>query len=219
MDERILEVVLAGTGAVLAPKIYDDVFHPIAEQAGITVENAVSTLILNPVNNCLASLQNRAPKIFGRLEKDVPEKDRCQAAPNITLPTLQGLALNADETLLGEMFYTILKSSVDKKMQEFLSPAFPQILGQLTRDECVILLLLEQNAQIGIKKSFDIPVCGHILEIDESKLNFPKNMPLYTNHLTCLNLAATWGGPYILTSFGKQFCKVCISEKCKDFVN
>lgn len=71
---------------------------------------------------------------------------------NILIPTINGLSLNLDETLLGKMFFNILQNSVDKTKQKFLSPAFPKILEQLTKDEAIMLVLLKNKNINTIQK-------------------------------------------------------------------
>ena len=112
---------------------------------------------------------------------------------------MQALALNQDDTLIGEMFYNILKSSVDKEKQQFNSPAFPKILEQLTRDECVFLVLLnKQSYKIHQEQDFDETKNmfynnREILnELPVQKLDYPENIWLYSDHLNHLNLAGCW---------------------------
>ncbi|MGN0756132.1 Abi-alpha family protein [uncultured Treponema sp.] len=236
---------------------YKDIVSPIAKQIGISAAE-VAKLILSPIYQPTKFLNNRIEKWFARINSEVPKENLVEANPNITIPTIQALAINQDESIIGEMFYNILKSSVDKEKQKFNSPAFPRILEQLTRDECLFLLLLS-------KKSYKF---HHEQDIDEDKqiffnsreiLNelplenfyFKENIWLYNSLLTHLNLSGCWEyksqepifsdktvteqngafssvrnkqtgirifSEFKLTDFGKQFCNVCVSDKCDEFI-
>lgn len=236
---------------------YKDVVSPIAKQIGSTVEQ-VAKLVLSPIYYPTKYLNTRIENWFTRINKEISKENLIEASPNITIPTLQALAMNQDETLIGEMFYNILKSSVDKNKQKFNSPAFPRILEQLTRDECVFLLLLntksykihqEQDLDNQNNRFFN---SREILnELPLENFDFQENIWLYNDHLNHLNLAGCWQykeqeplysdkfiskqkgafsttipeqigiriySEFRLTEFGKQFCNVCISEKCLEFI-
>lgn len=45
---------------------------------------------------------------------------------------MDGLMLNQDSKSMSEMFYNLLKSSMDKETKDFVHPAFPQILKQMS---------------------------------------------------------------------------------------
>ncbi len=140
---------------IFATEAYKDVASPIAKQIGSTLHE-VAKLILSPVYYPTKLLNTRIENWFERISKEIPTDNLIEAAPNISIPAMQALALNQDDTLLGEMFFNILKSSVDKEKQQFNSPAFPKILEQLTRDECVFLVLLnKQSYKIHQEQDFD----------------------------------------------------------------
>jgi len=241
----------------IVTEVYKDVISPIAKQIGSTA-GEVAKLILAPIYQPTKLLNNRIDKCFERISKKVPKDKLMEAAPNISIPTIQGLALNQDDTLIGEMFFNILMSSVDKRQQKFNSPAFPKILEQLTRDECLFLVLLnKQTYKIHQEQDFDaernIFYNGREIlnELPIEKFDYPDNIWLYSDHLNHLNLAGCWQyknqepifsdqiiteqngafsatrrqqtgvqifSEFKLTKFGKMFCKVCVSEKCDEFI-
>ena len=104
-------------------------------------------LLLAPLSLC-GIANDRFQKWCDRMRNEVKEKNMIEPEPNILIPTLSGLAINPDETLLGEMFFNILQSSIDKTKQKFLSPAFPKILEQISKDEAKILTLLKIHQYI-----------------------------------------------------------------------
>lgn len=241
----------------LITEVYKDVISPIAKQVG-SAGGEVAKLILSPIYQPIKFLNDRIDNWFERIGKEVSKDSLTEAAPNISIPTMQGLTLNQDDTLIGEMFFNILKSSVDKNQQQFNSPAFPKILEQLTKDECIFLVLLN-NCSYKIHQEKDYDESKNIFynnreilnELPLDKFDFPNNIWLYSDHLNHLNLAGCWEykkqepifsdkpiteqnvaflntrhpqigiqifSEFKLTDFGKMFCKVCVSDKCSDFI-
>lgn len=184
----------------LAPQIYQDGLHPAVKQIGGLCEDAMKTFRLIAFPLMLGRVGfHRFDSWCKRLSNEVDEKNMQEAQPNILLPALAGLAINPDETLLGEMFFNILKSSIDKTKQKFLSPAFPKILEQLSKDEAVMLVLLKrQNYRFHIKLDLDRQQNHFINEqtiLDEfpkEKLEFQENLWIYNDHLHNLNLSGCW---------------------------
>ncbi|WP_158634685.1 Abi-alpha family protein [Brachyspira aalborgi] len=69
--------------------------------------------------------------IFIRLEKEIKQENIIKEEEiefTKILPIMDGLMLNQDNKLMGEMFYNLLKSYMDKETKDFVHPAFPQIL-------------------------------------------------------------------------------------------
>ncbi|WP_305863079.1 Abi-alpha family protein [Helicobacter cholecystus] len=181
-------------------EVYHDALQPAIKEIGKGLENIAKTanLILAPFTLC-GAYGARFRQWCKRIENEIDEKNMQEAQPNILIPTLAGLAINPDETLLGEMFFNILKSSIDKTKQKFLSPAFPKILEQLSKDEAVMLVLLKrQNYHFHIKLDLDRQQNHFINEqtiLDEfpkEKLEFQENLWIYNDHLHNLNLSGCW---------------------------
>lgn len=170
-------------------EVYKDILQPTAQQAGVTL-GEVAKLILAPFYHSAKTLNARFEKWATRIENDVSKDNRIKAQPNIVIPTLQNLALHQDETLLGEMFFNILQSSIDKTKQKFLSPAFPKILEQVSKDEAKILTLLKIHQHIN----YACYMSTNENNIPEEKcIEIPYNIdkdlfPLYKDHLALLGL-------------------------------
>ncbi|MCQ2601906.1 MAG: DUF4393 domain-containing protein [Treponema sp.] len=229
----------------LAVNVYNDVLSPIAKQAGSTLEE-VGKLIFAPIFYPSKILNLRIENWFKRIESEINKENLIEADPAISISTLQNLALHQDESFLGEMFFNILKSSVDKTKQCNLSPAFPKILEQLTTDECIFLVLLNDKTY-KVNRNFDLNIKNlatknvQILlnELPMEKFNFPENLWIYKEHLEHLNLLKyddykepdmsdgdfennqniTEYAEFRLTEFGKMFCKICVSDKCYSMLN
>lgn len=183
-----------------ANEIYRDALQPAVKEIGKGLEDIAKTanLILAPFTLC-GVYGTRFRKWCGRLSNEVDEKNMREAQPNILLPTLAGLAINPDETLLGEMFFNILKSSIDKTKQKFLSPAFPKILEQLSKDEAVMLVLLKKknyyyHIEMDLDRQQNCFINERIVldEFPKEKLEFQENLWIYNDHLHNLNLSGCW---------------------------
>lgn len=179
-----------------ANEIYRDALQPAVREIGKGLEKIAKTanLILAPFTLC-GAYNTRFEKWCERVENEVDEKNMQEAQPNILLPTLAGLAINPDETLLGEMFFNILKSSIDKTKQKFLSPAFPKILEQLSKDEAVMLVLLKKqnyryHTEINLNRQENQRTI--LDEFPKDKLEFQENLWIYNDHLHNLNLSGCW---------------------------
>lgn len=181
-------------------KIYEDALQPAAKQIGGALEDTLKTarLILAPLAFGGVGF-DRFQKWCNRIRNNVKEDNMQSPNINILIPTINGLSLNPDETLLGEMFFNILQSSIDKTKQKFLSPAFPKILEQLTKDEAIMLVLLKKQKYKHHKK-FDFDentkhFFNEEVELNEiplDKFEFQENIWLYNDHLHYLNLSGCW---------------------------
>lgn len=173
---------------------YKDALQPAMKQIGGALGDLTKTarLLLAPLSLC-GIANDRFQKWCDKMRNEVKEKNMIEPEPNILIPTLSGLAINPDETLLGEMFFNILQSSIDKTKQKFLSPAFPKILEQISKDEAKILTLLKIYQHIN-------HICymstnkNKILEEEciEVPYSIDKDFfPMHKNHLTLLGLLTT----------------------------
>ena len=128
---------------------YKDGLQPAMKQIGGVLEDLTKTarLLTAPLSLCGVG-SDRFQVWCDKLRNGVKEENMTAAQPNILIPTLCGLSINPDETLLGEMFFNILQSSVDKTKQKFLSPAFPKILEQISSEEARLLTYLKYNQHI-----------------------------------------------------------------------
>lgn len=183
----------------LAPQIYEDGLHPAVKQVGEFCEDAMKTFRLIAFPIMLGRVGfHRFDSWCKRLSAEVDEKNMQEAQPNILLPTLAGLAINPDETLLGEMFFSILKSSIDKTRQKFLSPAFPKILEQLSKDEAVMLVLLKKERELKITLNpIETRDLGTFTQNEVIENNFPvkkiefiENIWNYYQHMQTLGLCS-----------------------------
>lgn len=130
-------------------QIYEDALQPAIKQIGSVLEDISKTarLLLVPLSLCGVGA-DRFQKWCDRIRANVKDENMQNPIPNILIPAINGLSINPDDTLLGEMFFNILQSSVDKTKQKFISPAFPKILEQISQEEAKILTLLKIHKYI-----------------------------------------------------------------------
>lgn len=131
-------------------KIYEDAFQPAVKQIGGALEDTLKTarLLLAPLSLCGVGT-DRFQRWCDRIRTNIKDENMQSPNPNILIPTINSLSINLDDTLLGEMLFNILQSSVDKTKQEFLSPSFPKILEQISQEEAKILTLLKMYEYIN----------------------------------------------------------------------
>lgn len=180
-------------------KIYDDAFSPAMKQIGKALEGVTKTarFILAPIDY-IASHHKRWEKYLEKIAEKVSEEDLAEGHPQIVIPTIEGLSLSYENTLLSEFFVNLLANSIDKTKQDYAHPAFPNLIKQISHDEAVVLYFLKKKSFKLIEQSDlsdDNRFYGRKIVEEEfpiDKLQFPKRLWLYMNHLHSLNLAGTW---------------------------
>ena len=222
-------------------KVYEDALSPAMKQIGKSLESVAKTsrFLLAPFEY-LAKQHDRWERYLEKVSEKVEKENLIEGHPQIVIPTLEGLSLTYENTLISELFINLLANSIDKTKQNFAHPAFPNIIKQLSHDEAVILYYLKKK-NFNIKQKSDWSEEKHLFTNKETlleefpleKLDFPENIWLNMNHLNSLNIAGTWQvgqqeiimdevnnrqiGVYInserrLTEFGQLFVNSCVPE-------
>lgn len=223
-------------------KVYKDALSPAMKQIGKSLESVAKTsrFLLAPLDY-LAAQHDRWERYLKKVSEKVKDENLVEGHPQIVIPTLEGLSLTYENTLLSELFINILANSIDKTKQDLAHPAFPNIIKQLSHDEAVILFYLKKKAY-KIRQQSDLNEAGTLFvnkvtleeEFPLDKLLFPNNIWLHMNHLNSLNLAGSWQvgsqehihhpetkkqtGVYInserrLTEFGELFVLSCVPDE------
>lgn len=225
-------------------KVYVDALSPAMKQIGKSLESVAKTsrFLLAPFEY-LAKQHDRWERYLEKVSERVDKENLIEGHPQIVIPTLEGLSLTYENTLLSELFINLLAISIDKSKQDLAHPAFPGIIKQLSRDEAVILFYLKhKNYKIKQKSDYNEEknqfknketLCE---EFPMEKLDCPQNIWMNMNHLNSLNLAGTWQvgqqeviydkatkrqiGVFInserrLMEFGELFANACIPN---DFI-
>lgn len=223
-------------------KVYQDALSPAMQQIGKALESVAKTsrFLLAPIDY-LAAQHDRWQRYLQKVASKVKEENLIEGHPQIVIPTLEGLSLTYENSLLSELFINLLANSIDKTKQEFAHPAFPNIVNQLSHDEAVILFFLKQKA-FSVRQRSDMDGDSTFFinkvtikeEFPIDKLQFPQHIWIYMNHLYSLNLAGTWQvgyqetiyddkgerqtGVFInserrLADFGKLFTNACVPDE------
>ena len=207
----------------------------------------IACTFLDKIKSFIKDRDNFFEYLNNRLLKDLKDKEIVESERNILIPSIEGILLNEKETPLHEMFYNLLKSSIDKNTSNLVHPAFTQILKQMSSQEARGLLDVSNNYEIY--RIYDAYCLNDyrinqidIINKNNRKIIYKNNANLNYSYifdrLKSLNLIyfedSTINMPkldvcineynYIvhdrvkLTSFGEYFIKVCYNDKCKELL-
>lgn len=128
-------------------KVYEDALSPAMKQIGKSLESVAKTsrFLLAPFDY-LAAQHDRWERYLKKVSERVSEENLIEGHPQIVIPTLEGLSLAYENTLLSELFINLLANSIDKTKQDLAHPAFPNIIKQISHDEAVILFHLKRKS-------------------------------------------------------------------------
>ena len=203
----------------LKHRIYLDIFQPSALRIGMSLFSVTD------------KLSERFDKWCNRLDNEISRENQISPMPYLLVPILEGMVYHEDDTPIQEMFYNLLKKSMDKTQEDLCHPAFPKILSQLSVDELILLWHFS-----GRKPEYVLSPRFFLMSHDQmgrrnikkqeflSNLEKDFNINLYCEHLRSLNLVDFHNDIYghyenaILTQFGKQFLKVCLNEKTEKLI-
>lgn len=223
-------------------KVYEDALSPAMKQIGKALESVAKTsrFLLAPIDY-LAAQHDRWERYLRKVSEKVNEENLIEGHPQIVIPTLEGLSLTSENSLLSELFISLLANSIDRTKQDLAHPAFPNIIKQLSHDEAIILFFLKKKSY-KLRERSDLNENGsefinNITELEEfplDKLQFPNLLGLSMNHLHSLHLAGTWEvgkqipifdsekkkqiGVYVnserrLNEFGRLFVTACVPDE------
>jgi hypothetical protein len=221
------------TDSKLVNKLYDDGVSEAVRQLGEAAGDVVKGLRLFTAPFQLAAeAQDRFRKWLEEARRRVPEERQVPAAPSIAGPALRSMQFLEDESLIAEMFVSLLSKAIDRDAQQRVHPGFVKVLENISPDEAVLLTRLSQEAMLGVQ------VCHHLALGGEgagrieslttfSKVGFgsPDSIHMYFDHLESLGLCRQrtdievvppeehpewkryrW---YCLTPFGVAFLSIC----------
>jgi Abortive infection alpha len=175
---------------------YNDAIKPAAKQVGELAEDVLKALRLALFPIALAAgLQGRFQRFVKKAVARVPEKRRVSPAPQIVGPVLEGVRYETEDSTIDQMFSKLLSTSMDIEQLKDAHPSYPMIIKQLSGDEAKILNsmfvsgqhpkfiqrfeLKEDGLAVTSTEENELPVTG---------LNFPENLPMYTDRLQRLGL-------------------------------
>lgn len=212
---------------------------PAMKQIGKSLESVAKTsrFLLAPFEY-LAAQHDRWERYLNKVAEKVDQKNLVEGNLQIVVPTIEGLSLTYENSLLSELFINLLANSIDSTKQDLAHPAFPSLIKQLSHDEAVVLYYLKkkkykltQQSLLNEEGTSIIKTITLEEELPIDKLQFPQHIWLYNYHLKSLNLADTYqvGNQQVtsdvitgkqtgiiinnvrqLEPFGKLFANACI---------
>lgn len=217
----------------------NEIINNILTQVSNGAYNTIGALMITKLLQTLSGSNNFFKDIFIRLEKEIKQENVIKKEEiefNKILPIMDGLMLNQDSKSMSEMFYNLLKSSIDKETKDFVHPAFPQILKQMSPQEAKLLCEIYKKNIIAIYShqfeslSLDISslinkysIISHIKENETNyKFIFDRlnNMGLVYINNNNIHILGFKNDKNIklnvsLTDLGKQFIMVSYSNECE----
>jgi len=124
----------------VAKAAYDDAISPALKETGKIGQDLVKTLrlVFFPLQYT-SVLQDRLAKHLCKSIDQVPEHRRISPVESLALPIAEQLKFHDDQSIVGDMFVSLLARAMDSERIGEAHPAFVQIIGQLAPDEAVLI--------------------------------------------------------------------------------
>ncbi|MFM0077183.1 Abi-alpha family protein [Paraburkholderia sediminicola] len=124
----------------VAKAAYDDTVSGALKETGKIGQDLVKTLrlVLFPLQYT-AALQDRLSKHLRKSIDRVPEDRRIAPIESLALPIAEQLRFHDEESIVGDMFVSLLARAMDRERVGEAHPAFVQIVSQLAPDEAVLI--------------------------------------------------------------------------------
>lgn len=201
-------------------KVYEDALRPAMKQIGGVLGSVAKTarFLFAPIEY-VAAYADRWQLYLKKVADKVEEENLIEGQPQMVVPILGGLSLSLEGSLLSELFINLLANSIDKTKQSLAHPSFPNLIGQLSYDEAVMIYYLKKGIQVAYTtEDFKIVKEGLGVKIDyisgRQVLQFYNNLSMYREHLISLNICVDRGnGGFWLSSFGELFATACVPDE------
>ena len=94
-------------------KVYEDALSPAMKQIGKSLESVAKTsrFLLAPIDY-LAAQHDRWERYLKKVSEKVKDENLIEGHPQIVIPTLEGLSLTYENSLLSELFINLLANSI-----------------------------------------------------------------------------------------------------------
>lgn len=196
-----------GTAEILetevAKKAYDDALSsPIKEASGMATDILKGLRLFTAPFAMMANFRERLLETLEECRQKVPVERQVECPPEIAGPVIEKLRFLAPENELRQLFLNLLSASIDRERQSKAHPSFVNIIGQLSRDEALLLKAIAHwggPAYHGVVIElswFGIEFDGDRIDVEvrhkgylpESELAFKDRLYVYLTHLETLNL-------------------------------
>jgi len=118
---------------------YKDIVHLPAKETGKFLGTIFSFFnwLVYPLEKGNIYREAKLKKFAEDMQKkfdQIPEDNRQEAKPNISIPALEALKYNLDEEHIKEMFMNLLTNSMDNRQNKNIHPSFVEIIKRM--DNC-----------------------------------------------------------------------------------
>lgn len=132
-------------------RVYNDALSPAVRQVGFALEDVVKAIRLAtfPFQVAGASQDRLAAFLRDAVER-VPLHRRVIPPPQIVGKVLEGMRYEPDGGSVQEMFSCLLSTSMDADLLDYVHPAFPSIIAQLSHCEAKFLTALQTAGRLAV---------------------------------------------------------------------
>jgi len=221
MDKEI-EAIIKSVPKEVWLELYDNSMKGPLTQFGKFGEQLVKTLRLAtyPIQYA-AHKQDMIDLRFAKAIEAIPEGRRIIPADSLVLEIADKLRYHPSDNLISELYVDLLSASMDSDRVQKAHPAFIYLIGQISFDEALLILLMSENKQsVYVRKVSDWNVVSQeeregyfgettiIMTNDEITLKeislkpesfyYPENFYTYIDHLNDLGLIKYSNEPHSL---------------------
>lgn len=159
MNNDDMDVKVLGAAKDVVKDVYTDTVKPTAKNVGDffgTLSGFFSNVVLYPLKKLNIKYQQRAIAFEKQMQEkynNIPEDDRVEPQLHIVGPAMESLKYNIMDEDLSEMFSNLLVSNLDGKTQKLCTPAFINIIEQLSPIDAKVykeIMCDFQGCKIGV---------------------------------------------------------------------
>ena len=154
-SSNVTDIANAVAAVAKEVPIYQDAIQPAAQEVGKAL-GTVAKLVnvaLAPVSALVWGYEQIrefiSVKIAEKL-KDIPPEHIVSPKPNVAGPAIEALRYTGFDEQLGDLYASLLATSMDKNTAELAHPAFVEIIKQLTSDEAKIISTFERDSDFPV---------------------------------------------------------------------
>ncbi|MEH5098375.1 Abi-alpha family protein [Atlantibacter hermannii] len=145
MDKEIEEIIKTVPKEVWLQVYGDGVKGPLA-QFGKFGEQLIKTLrVLTYPLQVAAHKQDLIDLRFARALDTIPSDKRTMPPASLVLEIADKLRFHPEDSVISELYVDLLSSSMNSDKVQKAHPAFIHLIGQLSSDEALFLLLISTN--------------------------------------------------------------------------
>lgn len=207
MNKDEIEALAQVANEVIKP-VYEDGLKPATQELGKSLQTVtgVINVALMPISVMVHGFKEVEQKLKDGLSKKLNGIDKSQIVEpplNVVGPLLEKYKYNHDQSVLSDMFISLLANSMDSERSAESHPAFVDIISQLSPDEAKLLKAISSNSvcpkiDLAIE---DLPKGGYniirrniLSSVMTSDLQFKNFVPSYIDNLQRLNLISLTSG-------------------------